>query len=209
MVLYVGTPAVAFHVEMDVLCDVSPVLKAAFTGGFKESQDKTMKLPEEDMIGFDRFLRWVYLGRYPLTNIEADGTAEVRIMELARLYVLADRFDVVPLKHHVIDEMYEIGRISSDQTGPPHHVIRYVYKNSTRLSLFRKLLVAWYLLKRRNHHHGYSHSSRMMVALENEIPELRAELALEARTRGPINPFLRDRDVFYEEETFFPLRSST
>ncbi|MCJ1464038.1 hypothetical protein MMC07_002648 [Pseudocyphellaria aurata] len=205
VVLYVGTPAVAFHVEMKVLCNVSPVLKAAFTGGYKESQNKTMDLPEEEMIGFDRFLRWAYLGSYPLAHVEADNTAEVRIMELARLYVLADRFDVVLLKHDIIDRMFEIGNRSSEETGPSHQVIRYVFNNSTRLSLFRKLLVAWHL-KRRNY--GYSHDSRM-VALENEIPELRAEMALEARYRGPINPFARNRSVFYEEETSFTSRFST
>lgn len=195
VVLYVGQPAVAFYVEMDVICDVSPVLKAAFTGGFKESIEKTMRLPEENPIEFHRFMKWTYLDTYYLSPFQSDGTAEDRIMELARLYVLADQFDVVKLKHNIIDRMYEIGQCSSGTYSPPHNVIRYVYDNSTRLSFFRKLLVAWYLKTRRL---GLIFGNREIV-LENELPDLAADVALEARTRGVMNPFERDRRVFYED----------
>lgn len=195
VVLYVGEPPMAFHVELDVICDASPVLKAAFTGGFRESQDKTMRFPEEDVFEFDRFLRWTYLGSYPLSGFQTDGTAEERLMELARLYVLADRYDVVKLKHNIIDRVYEIGQCTDICTGPSYRVIRYVYANSTRLSFFRKLLVAWYLKARV---YGSSFSNREEV-LENEIPELQAEVFHESRTRGAVNPFARDRRVFYED----------
>lgn len=195
VVLYVGEPAMAFHVELDVICEVSPVLKAAFTGGFRESQDLIMRFPEEDVFDFDRFLRWTYLGSYPLSGFQTDGTAEERLMELAKLYVLADRYDVVKLKHHIIDRVYEIGQCTDVCTGPSYRVIRYVYANSTRLSLFRKLLVAWYLKARI---YGSSFSNREEV-LENEIPELQAEVSLESRTRGAVDPFTRDRRVFYED----------
>lgn len=200
VVLYVGEPATAFHVEMEAICEVSPVLKAAFTGNFRESQEKKMNLPEEDIVNFGRFIQWTYTGSYPLAAFEADGTAEDRIMELAELYVLADRYDVATLKHHIIDRMYEIGQCSDPIAGPPHSIIRYVYDNSTRLSGFRKLLAAWYLNTRRLE---FKFSDRGRL-LEAEIPELQTEVALEAGVRGTDNPFLRDRRVFYEPNRMSP-----
>lgn len=194
VVLYVGQPATAFHVEMEAICEVSPVLNAAFTGDFRESHEKKMNLPEENIVNFGRFLQWTYTDKYHLSAFEADGTAENRIMDLAKLYVLADQYDVAKLKHDIIDRMYEIGQCSDPNSGPPHSVIRYVYDNSTRLSGFRKLLVAWYLKTRRM---DFIFSDRGRL-LEAEIPELQAEVALEASVRGPEFPFLRDRRVFYE-----------
>lgn len=185
----------AFHVELDVLCDISLVLRAAFTGGYKESQEKSMRLPEEDVTDFERFMQWTYLGRYQLSGFEAHGTADQRIMELARLYTVADRFDVIKLKHHIIDRVYEIGQVGGTDSAPPHEVIRYMYENSTRLSFFRKLMAAWYLNTRRI---SSMLSSRNLM-LENEIPDLQADVAREAGTRGVMNPFLRDRRVFYED----------
>lgn len=194
VVFYVGQPAVAFYLELDVMCDVSPVLKAALTGGFKESVEKTMRFPEENPIEFHRFLKWTYLDTYFLSPFQSDGTAEVRMMELARLYVLADRLDVVKLKHNIIDRMYEIGQCSSSSYGPPHRVIRYIYANSTRTCSFRKLLVAWYFKTRRL---ALVFGNRELD-LENELPDLVADIELEASTRGVMNPFLCDRRVFYE-----------
>lgn len=193
VVLYVGNPAMAFHVEIDVVCDISPVLNAAFTGGYRETVEKTMNFPEENVDDFYRFINWTYIGRYQLSGFEADGTAPDRIMELAKLYTLADRYDVVRLKHNIIDRIYEIGQCSPPDYAPPHDVIRYVYENSTRLSCFRKLMVAWYHKVRDREH------SASDLQLIKEIRELPTEMDIEARSRGLINPFLRDRRVFYED----------
>ncbi|MCJ1267625.1 hypothetical protein MMC22_007511 [Lobaria immixta] len=193
-ILYVGEPVTAFHVEMDVVCDASPVLKAAFTGGFKESKDKTMSFPEEDAINFGRFLEWTYGGWYHLSMIEPDGTAEDRIMELAKLYVLADRYDVVKLKHNIIDRMFDFGWGCSPTYGPPFRVIRYVYENCTHLSFFRKLVASWYL---RTRPYDSPFLNRELV-LEDEIPDLVADIRAEFRLRGDTDPFSRDRIFFYE-----------
>lgn len=197
VVLYIGQPPTDYHVEMDVICDVSPVFKAAFTGGFRETVEKTMKLPEEDLTDFGRFMQWAHEDIYPLAEFKMDGSADERVTELARLYVVADKYDVVKLKHNIIDRMFEIGQCFSPTYGPPHNIIRYVYHNTPRSSHFRRLMAVWYLGTR---------TSRMISTpaedeLERELPELKLEIARELQWVGETNPFLWDRRAFYESDS--------
>ena len=58
--LNVGNPAKAFRIHRNLLCDASPVFKAAFLGTFQESERQAMDLEEEDDSNFEVIAHWLY-----------------------------------------------------------------------------------------------------------------------------------------------------
>lgn len=66
--LYVGNDREVFHVHQNLLCNASPVFKAALTGNFRESSDHSMDLPEEDVASVNRLLSWLYAKCYKVDD---------------------------------------------------------------------------------------------------------------------------------------------
>ncbi len=135
--LYVGDEEAVFNVHIDLLCGISTFFKAAFSSEFLEAAERSMSLEDDDVATFERFVSWLYTRRYELSAIGKDE----RYMELAKLYVLADKYNVSRLKKEIIDQLFEIHEASD--CPPSLDVVTYVYENYTANSSFRKLLVRW------------------------------------------------------------------
>lgn len=58
--LNVGNPAKVFRIHRDLLCDESPVFKAAFLGPFQESESQSIDLEEEDAYVFEVITHFIY-----------------------------------------------------------------------------------------------------------------------------------------------------
>ena len=58
--LNVGKPATVFRIHKNLLCDESPVFRAAFLGTFIESEGQSMELEEEDADVFEVITRFIY-----------------------------------------------------------------------------------------------------------------------------------------------------
>ncbi len=191
--LYVGQEKAAFQVHMNLLCTISTFFKAAFSSEFSEAAERSMHLEEDDVNIFERFVAWLYTKRYDLSCMGKDQ----RYMELAKLYVLADKYDVSRLKNGIIDQLFELHEASC--RPPSHHVVTYVYNNSTMKSSFRKLLVgwaAWHI-----DFGWFSKESTPECLLE--VPEYAADLAiaLGKRLHRPAlqSPFTKGRSFYYED----------
>ncbi len=100
-----------------------------------------MLLPEESADVVERFVQWLYSKGYELSEYATARGADTRYRQLAELYVFADKYDVINLKHNVIDQFFETR--GSYMRVPSLSVVTYAYDNSTKMSSFRKLLVAW------------------------------------------------------------------
>lgn len=142
--LYVGISAVPFQVHENLLFGMSPVLKAAFTSEFKEASERCMKFPEDNADTFELFLRWLYTADIEPFDVSSKASSTTGFLQLAELYVLADKLDVGLLKNDIIDRMFEI-QAQTSKNPPQHNVVSYIYLNSTRQSAFRKLLVDWHV----------------------------------------------------------------
>lgn len=141
--LLVGDTETSFHVHKTLLCDASTFFKATFSSQFKEATKNSMKLPEDDLDTFKRFLSWLYTKKYALSACGASVLTEERYLQLAKLHVLADKLGVSTLKNGIIDRLFEMKKLPSTRS-PQQSTITYVYANSARGSAFRKLLVDWY-----------------------------------------------------------------
>ena len=139
--IYVGETRALFLVHQDLLSSVSPYFEAALTTGFKEATARTVSLPEDDIESFERFVQWLYSGVYALSVFKTREMADKRYLQLAELYILADKFQVPKLKNDIIDKV----NTTHKAYLPPLSAISHVYKNTPTSSPLRKMLVATYV----------------------------------------------------------------
>lgn len=194
----VGATKTNFHIHKKLLCDVSPFFRAGFSGRFKEGSDKSMRLSEDDVDTFQRFVSWLYTKKYGLSGFETEPDVEERYMQLASLYVLSDKFGIGSLKNEMIDHLFSM-RLTTDINAPPQSAISLVYANSVGGSAFRKLLVEWYVW----HIEGIWYTNPRVPGILAEVPDFAAELAV-AFGQRIANPkqrslFEGDSSALYED----------
>ena len=114
---------------------------------FTEALDQSMTLPDDRVETVARFSQWLYRGHYELTSIDSNVTdialAAKRHMQLAELYVFADKYDIPQLHNNIVDKLFVM---QAQGSAPPRiQLIRYVYNNTIAGSSFRKLIVGRYV----------------------------------------------------------------
>lgn len=152
--LLVGGEETPFNIHMDLLCKASPFFKSAFMGAgtFKETSEKSMKLPEDDPAVIDRLIQWIYFGCYPVdSEIKTESADQLQellnasLMQFATLYVTADKYGIVELKNHVIDQLFDLAIQRKVHMSKNNNLIGYIYENTIAGSALRKLLVEWFV----------------------------------------------------------------
>ena len=131
----VGPKAKRFSVQLNLIIYFSPFFKAAFTGPFKEGQEKLVTLPDIEASIFELFVNWLYRQRFPthadspqlLALYHRDEDANFQFDRLVRLYVFSDKYDVPKLKRQCLDMLFEY-LIDEDQLPDLYHVV-YAIKN--------------------------------------------------------------------------------
>ncbi|KAI4140648.1 MAG: hypothetical protein L6R39_005702, partial [Caloplaca ligustica] len=84
----------------------SPVFAAMCQEGFQESRERCIYLPEDDPDSFGAVIEYLYTGNF---RIEHDSptsgfTRESSLIELATIYVAAEKYHLDALKTLVVDE---------------------------------------------------------------------------------------------------------
>ena len=129
VLLIVGEEKTEISVHENVLFEASPVLKATFTSNFKESSERSIYLPDDDAILMDILVQSLYAPRRMIHGVEQRS-------ELLRLYVLAEKYDVVQVKDKICNWF-----ISAFKTERPSKIIvEYIYENTTSKAAMRELL---------------------------------------------------------------------
>jgi hypothetical protein len=107
-------------VHEHLLTHYSGFFRAALTGGFKEAEDKTVKLKEDQPLTFELFVHWLYYQRFPdkskgdadeITSAWANGDDEInygwtKSRNLINLHVFSDRYNIPQLFQKSMDELY-------------------------------------------------------------------------------------------------------
>lgn len=193
--LYVGPDRNAFHVHLDLLCAASPVFKAAFSGNFKESTERSMDLPEDDHEAVNRLVQWLYSKEYQLPGTGNRSKNQKCYDALARLNTLGEKYQITGLKNNIIRKLFQ-AKLDT-LTIPELTVVVYVYENTSHGSSFRKLLVDWYSWSIKSV--WFSKVGTNIILAMN--PEFAADLAiaLAQRVEDPTgNPLYGDRSKYYE-----------
>ena len=84
----------------ELLCEASHFFKAAFDGGFLEAKERTVEMPDEDVVTFEHFQIWLYSNKiYTTDAIENDIPWDI----LTGLYIFAEVRGIPHLQNAVID----------------------------------------------------------------------------------------------------------
>ncbi len=197
VIIQVGARKTSFQVHKNLLCDISPFFRAGFSGEFKEASDKAMQLPEDDAYTFQRFVSWLYTRKYGLSGCGTELETNRQYLQLARLYVISDKFGINSLKNEIIDQLFSTKKMAG-LYPPSQATISFMYANSARGSAFRKLLVDWHVW----HVEDEYFSRPRTVDIYASVPDFAAELAV-ALGQRIANPklqslFLGDSSALYE-----------
>ncbi|TGO85245.1 hypothetical protein BPOR_0416g00050 [Botrytis porri] len=103
--IIVGKEKRKFAVHKQLICESVTYFRGAFSaGGFKESQDCSMDIPEDDPGVFEYFMHWLYRGTVP----------EAKILEnfdqLLGVYIFAEKLCVNELANKAIDALQAISK---------------------------------------------------------------------------------------------------
>jgi hypothetical protein len=147
----VGPIAQKFLIHKERVCHHSPVLKAAFNGNFIEGQTQTYRIEDTSPGAFRMFTRWIYdqgLDLFQLKTADEKerdvrwnigGAALVEDLELAELWVLADKMAVPKLQNFIVRQIVEI---RNQCRGVAIRTLPYIYKKPAVGSPLRRLIVS-------------------------------------------------------------------
>lgn len=106
----------------------------------KESEEKTIKLPETEVSIFDLFFEWMYsdkrLPNYLVLELDKDNGKR---LALAKLWVFGDLYAAYDLQNASLDALRD--SLNKRRAMPAPEVISYVYSNTVPGAGIRKLLV--------------------------------------------------------------------
>ena len=135
--LYIGLNKAPALVHKDILCNASKVFQTAFQSQFKEGQEQTMNLPDDDPDLFDIFIQCLYRGTY--SNPESEAVED----EPIRLYILAEKYQVRLLKNSIIDLYYLAAKNHSK--SPSFAMLEKAYAQTSPKCGLRKFFADWHI----------------------------------------------------------------
>ena len=195
--LYASNDREVFRVHRNLLCNASPVFKAALAGNFRESSDHSMDLPEEDIGSVNRLVQWLYTKRYQLDGCRPEVNLHAIFWQLARLNALADKHDFVTLRNDIVDRFFKLFKIHKVlRFQLSKDLVKHVYTNSSKRCALRDLPAAVYCWKV-----DYTWYSEVGVKSKlNSIPAFGGDIAIAMAQRllGKEDPFKGRASVYLE-----------
>ena len=92
-----GKNKVSFTVHERPLCNTTGFFTKALQSGFKESQERRIELPEDDLLVVNCFTKWLYFNLYDLPSTPRAG-----FTLLIKLYIFANRCFANQLQEDII-----------------------------------------------------------------------------------------------------------
>ncbi|KAF2242042.1 hypothetical protein BU26DRAFT_439443 [Trematosphaeria pertusa] len=150
--ILVGEKEQVFVIHEGVLTTRSKFFKNAMQKGWKEAEDKIVKLPEDDPTAFELYEQLVYAG-HAENGAQADDCCDPVTLQfgtesyvLCKLYVFAEKLQDSKAKNKIMDTL--VDRIEQDVTisyFPNPRAIKVVYDGTPSGSLARRLMVDLYV----------------------------------------------------------------
>ncbi|KAF7193729.1 Kelch repeat and BTB domain-containing protein 2 [Pseudocercospora fuligena] len=161
-----------FLLHKNIISRHSKFFRAAFSGNFAESKDKSIELPEADPAIFKIWIQWAYSGNMALLSASEQEVGHENYALLARrcgeLYVLADTLEDTLCRNTATDLLRNrfLGFV-----GPSVHLYQIAYESTPEGSKLRKVCLDWMLA---------SSPGTWLAQHRNELPTaLFVDLAIE------------------------------
>lgn len=141
--IYVGPDKRHWSLHRNLLCHHSSYFEAEFLGNEvpkakKNNGEQKLELPNDDPVGFELLVKWLYQGRLDDVSDMSDEKKYDYSVACYKLHLLCDRFDLPQLKNISIDQ-YRKG-LQEAQLVPDADEINEIYRRSPANSPFRKLM---------------------------------------------------------------------
>lgn len=174
--LIAGEERVVFEVHLGTLCKASAYFTAAFSKyRFAESHSREMVI-HEDPDTVDRFVGWAYSSSLD-EDFEKEAEMNARAMELAKLYIFANKYLVTGLESQLVPLLQDLSEKCSE--APQFAVLECVYQNTIpKMIEVREILTTWLITK--------SDPMNLIGRMQGELlalPECLADLAIEFHAR--------------------------
>lgn len=118
-----------------LLCNIAPYFDAALKGSFKEAEEQSIEMPEEDAEVFKYFQLWAYTD---CILTESETEKDILPILLIKLYIFAEARCIPRLQNAVID-LFIDRSITSNSV--PFKQLNFIYANTADGSLLRRLFV--------------------------------------------------------------------
>ncbi|MCJ1245142.1 hypothetical protein MMC30_002343 [Trapelia coarctata] len=110
----------SWKVHRAIICSQSKYFTGICDGDFKKSHENKIDLQGDDPKLVEQMVLFLYTARYPAPLVEKKQRAEQDLITDARLYALADKFDIPALKHAVVAAFTKLlHRVSTDEGTTP------------------------------------------------------------------------------------------
>lgn len=135
----VGDEAQVFYIHESIICDASPVIKAALMGSYLEGYEKKMSLPDDEGDIVDRVVMWLYTRG----SIKLEGDMPSQLWLVAKLSIFADKYHIIKLKNQLIDELYSLYDRGATLVALKDDFFGFFYRHVPKSSKIRQLLSRW------------------------------------------------------------------
>jgi hypothetical protein len=137
---YVGEERRHWSLHRNLLCHHSPYFESEFLADetSKPSHRSEVELPDQDPVGFELLVKWLYRGTLDDTSDMTDEKKYDYSVACHKLYLLCNKFDMPGLRNESIDR-YRQG-LREAQLVPDAEEINEIYRSSPVGSPFRKLM---------------------------------------------------------------------
>lgn len=168
----VGNEEKPFLVHEGVVTNHSKFFYAACNGGFKESNDRTVRLPATSVSTFENFLHWLYTGEVLVMNEEDVDNDESRKgvkrnKRLAELCVAADLLDVRGLRNNIIDAVMALRACTN--VFPCGSCLEVIYDQLPPNAKLRQLVVDMYLENKNQELGAWLQKNRQTLPLDSSL----------------------------------------
>lgn len=176
--LIAGEGGVVFEVHLGTLCKASAYFTAAFSKyHFAESHSREIVI-NEDPDTVDRFVEWAYSSSLDeAEDVEKDIEMHAWAMELAKLYIFANKYLVIGLESELVPILQDLSEKCSE--APQFALVEYVYQNTIPKRFeVREILTTWLI--------GKSDPMNLIGRMKGELlelPDCLADLAIEFHAR--------------------------
>ena len=139
MIVLVGPEEIPFGIQKDLLCAQSPYYREEFSKGGEENKvEHVVKLPEVSVDTFGCFQSFIYTGEVYDKRIGME-TPDYGV--LLRVWSLATKLRMAPLRMQVMNTMYERRMMTRHVPGP--ELLIEAWKQTDNCSALRKMLLNW------------------------------------------------------------------
>jgi len=129
-----------FLVHESHLFNLSPVFKAAFEKQWKESSERSMTLPDDDVDIVEAFVDFLYKERFEHAVCNNKTSTDGVVNLATRLYIFADKYSIIKMQNSICQTIIAL---ATRKSSPPCSAITHLYSNAPETNGLYRLFIDW------------------------------------------------------------------